>query len=300
MDTFSGISSLKFSDVLIYKNVTRIIVTSYSDFLGYPEEFAIYCALSSEDTSYLNSNELDLYKKVVSISKQCKTDSEYNTVKNIHDYLVLNIAYSPNIYAEGVHTLRNAIIKGSCVCDGYSKAFRFLCKAAGIDCIIVIGTAKNSSGRVDSHAWNKVKIDGNWYSMDVTWDDPTPDEPGRIKYNYFLLTDADIETNHTWDNTDLPIADSEDLGYLYVTYKDVDKFTSTEDIIDYIDSLVPVSASKSFEVNITLIDQSGNSYTAESVKSLLQQYHSNYGYGYHYSYEGLAFYGTLFEIVVYR
>ena len=43
---------------------------------------------------------------------------------------------------------------------------------AKIQNVIVIGEGINSDGQRESHAWNYVKLEGMWYAIDVTWDDP--------------------------------------------------------------------------------------------------------------------------------
>ena len=45
-----------------------------------------------------------------------------------------------------------------------------------------------------NHVWNLLKIDGQWYHMDVTWDDPVPDQPGIVIYTHFLMTDSELDS----------------------------------------------------------------------------------------------------------
>lgn len=68
-----------------------------------------------------------------------------------------------------------------------------------IPCQIIIG-----KGNGEAHAWNIVKIEGKWYQIDVTWDDPVPDIPERIGYDYFLIPDKIMRENHTWNSSDYP------------------------------------------------------------------------------------------------
>ncbi|CAM5190051.1 hypothetical protein LSPH26S_02229 [Lysinibacillus sphaericus] len=49
------------------------------------------------------------------------------------------------------------------------------------------------------HAWVLVKLDNEWYHIDVTWDDPLPDRKGEVRYNYFLVSDKQLAQDHTWD-----------------------------------------------------------------------------------------------------
>jgi hypothetical protein len=57
-----------------------------------------------------------------------------------------------------------------------------------------------------SHLWNKVYVGGRWYNLDVTWDDPIPDKPGRVRWQYYNLTDDQMAQDHTWNQSGLPVA----------------------------------------------------------------------------------------------
>ena len=70
---------------------------------------------------------------------------------------------------------------GSAVCSGYANTFYLFCKAAGLDCEYVRGESvpkKDDFG----HAWNRVKVDGKWYYVDCTWDDPVGGHKEHKKY----------------------------------------------------------------------------------------------------------------------
>lgn len=60
---------------------------------------------------------------------------------------------------------------GKVVCESYAKAFKYLCDSAGVDCCIVRGTLYSADGSYVAHAWNAVKLDGLWYTVDVTNND---------------------------------------------------------------------------------------------------------------------------------
>ena len=78
---------------------------------------------------------------------------------------------------------------------------------SGIESHVVTGTANGIA-----HAWNKVKIGGSYYNLDVTWDDPVPDVDGRITYGYFNVTDEELRRNHTWTD-ELPKAEASTYNY---------------------------------------------------------------------------------------
>ena len=86
------------------------------------------------------------------------------------------------------------------MCEGYAKAFQYLMNEIGIDNVIVIGTATNSNGQTENHAWNYVKLNEKWYAVDTTWDDPIligeGTLPEKSRYQYFLKGSATMNQNH--------------------------------------------------------------------------------------------------------
>ena len=87
------------------------------------------------------------------------------------------------------------------MCEGYAKTFKLLMDELNIPCVIVIGTATNSSGETENHAWNYVQIGSSWYAVDSTWDDPVVVGGGQArpasKYKYFLKGSTTMSKDHT-------------------------------------------------------------------------------------------------------
>ncbi len=98
--------------------------------------------------------------------------TDYQNIMFIHDYLVNNIEYDSSYQGIGSYSIYGALIEKKCVCEGYAKAFKYLSNAAGYECEMLQGTATNSTGQTESHAWNCVKLNDVWYQVDTTWDDP--------------------------------------------------------------------------------------------------------------------------------
>lgn len=96
----------------------------------------------------------------------------YNKVKQVHDYLIDNVTYDSDSNLDMSHSIYGALINNLAVCDGYAKAYKYILDNIGISCVEVCGVAQNSNGEIENHAWNDVLIGGNWYAVDVTWDDP--------------------------------------------------------------------------------------------------------------------------------
>lgn len=64
-------------------------------------------------------------------------------------------------------TAYGALINGKCVCAGYAAAMKLLCEEAGLEAIVTTGMLEGQL----SHAWNKVKLDGQWQVVDATNND---------------------------------------------------------------------------------------------------------------------------------
>ena len=147
---------------------------------------------------------LDAKYQIESIKNQIVnslgTDT-YKNIKKIHDSLINNIEYDQKYTSKSTYTIYGALIERKCVCDGYARAFKYIANAAGIECELIQGTATNSSGKTENHAWNAVKLNGKWYYIDVTWDDPIIVGKGivlnKYYYQYFLKGKKAFEGNHT-------------------------------------------------------------------------------------------------------
>ena len=109
----------------------------------------------------------------------------------LHDYLVLSCAYEND--GQGNYqnyNAYNALVDGEAVCQGYTLAYTELLQRAGISVSYATSDAMN-------HIWNLIELGDNWYHIDTTWDDPTPDLAGRVGHSNFLRSDEGItETGH--------------------------------------------------------------------------------------------------------
>lgn len=122
----------------------------------------------------------------------------------VHDYLIINCAYNwdvatvGNTSNENVFNAYGVLVEGDAVCQGYALAYKLIMNELGLTCTTVSSDSMN-------HMWNMVQLNGQWYHMDVTWDDPVPDKQGYAGHNYFLLSDQTISDNDhkhkEWDGT---------------------------------------------------------------------------------------------------
>lgn len=120
--------------------------------------------------------------------------SDYETELYLNDYMTDVCTY--DIDGDSKHTAYGALVGGKAVCDGYSHAFQLLCRRLGIECTIVEGTSEFNSDADNGHMWNCILLDGDWYHVDVTWNDSTKAACRAEHYFYLNLTGEEIARDH--------------------------------------------------------------------------------------------------------
>lgn len=137
--------------------------------------------------------------------------TEFEKVKAVNDYIVLNTKYSENTKASP-HSVYAILTEKKGVCQGYALLAYKMLNKLGFDVYYVTGTAGGIG-----HAWNLVKVDGKWYQLDTTWNDPVPDRKSQVSYQYFLVTDKQLSKNHEWDRAKYPATTSDDFSSIHNT-----------------------------------------------------------------------------------
>lgn len=186
---------------------------------------------------------LDIYNDEVStvvedfINKYIYNNmSDFEKEIKIIEYLVENIDYDyENLLNDTIenesYTIYGALIKHKAVCAGYASAFDVMCRAVGIESKIITGSAINNT----NHAWNQVKIDGDWYNVDVTFEDPIVNNSTKNNYGFNKLrnqyinrTNFEFLKDHIWDNAENAIATDygpDRVRYYLLTGKEDNKMT---------------------------------------------------------------------------
>ena len=184
--------------------------------------YSVKDALVKKDaTGYANDGK-EVFDAAFAAVNQVVKDgmSEEEKVKAIHDYLIYSANYVNNgdyqhaeKWASGAG---GVLIHKEGVCNSYAIAFYMMAVSAGLDCRYVTGTADGGG-----HAWNQVKVDGKWYYIDCTWDDPIMNghSGGGEGYEYYLS--ETLWSDHT-------VEESKDLAddgkyyweHYYLTGKD--------------------------------------------------------------------------------
>jgi len=130
-----------------------------------------------------------------------------NALRAIHDYIVKNTVYDSSSIENYQRKKQDALtVLGTtyrddtrylighfyAVCEGYANTFAAIARAAGFETRFISSSSMN-------HAWNQVFVNGSWRLIDVTWDDPVPDQgPNYTRYDYFLLSSLyGVNNSHT-------------------------------------------------------------------------------------------------------
>ncbi len=130
-------------------------------------------------------------------------DTDYDKAKYVYELLALNTEYVKD--ATDSQNIISVFIKRQTVCQGYACAVQYLLEQLGIQSVIVSGTALG-----DAHAWNLIRLDGEYYYMDATWgnngyQNGQGPEKSFIDYNYMAMTTEEMKMGHVPDaNMELP------------------------------------------------------------------------------------------------
>lgn len=207
----------KFTDITTFEYPELFWVAGYN--MSYNDyeadiELDIIEGLSIEEVGEM-SKELDREVGLIVEAAQ-QLDSDYEKALYVHDTIIDICEYdSGNVGSnETVHlwgTAYGALVQHKAICQGYAEAYKLILDKLGIECGLCGGMASN-----ESHAWNYVKLDGEYYWADLTWDDPfLNDEDGFLTHVYFMFDDELLNRTRTITEYGdlLPECRSMDMNY---------------------------------------------------------------------------------------
>ena len=184
-DLFYVSSSIRFS----YSTSTNTIGTYFPEYVISGQEL-------ENARNVLNSG----VQKALDQAAGCVNDLQKAVV--IHDY-ICSLACYPSIFDDNgnyvasldlpiFHSAYGFFLNHTVVCAGYTLTYSYLMKLLGVECEYVGSDAM-------SHAWNKIKIDGEWYNADLTFDDMDEKNAettyGTVRHSYFLKSDSYFESS---------------------------------------------------------------------------------------------------------
>ena len=121
-----------------------------------------------------------------------------------------------------LRTICGVFLDGKAVCEGYARAMQYLLQKCGVECAEVAGYIRKETGERDgAHAWNILKIDGDYYYLDTTWDDSSNTvqtvKTNDLGFDYFCITTDELTRTRDVDlyPTDVPSCDATRGNYYY-------------------------------------------------------------------------------------
>lgn len=165
-------------------------------------------AWATGEESGLSQQDAAILAKCREVLEACVSQemTDFQKELALHDWIMAHCAYDRSVHdprtPQGLphNTDPYGMLTGGYgICLGYASTFQLLMDLAGVKCITVVGA---SSGNSEDHAWNMVELEGEWYCVDVTWDDPSSSRPN---HRYFNVTSQSLaDSNHQWDYAAVP------------------------------------------------------------------------------------------------
>lgn len=146
------------------------------------------------------------------LAKVPKEAGDYEKILYVYEYIVNTVDY--DMEADNNQNIYSVFVNKRSVCAGYSKATQYLLERLGVFCTYVTGKTKDNQ----SHAWNLVRCEGDYYYVDTTWGDPVfQNEEENISYDYMCCNDAELFRTHTPEaDIEFPACTKMDRNYYVV------------------------------------------------------------------------------------
>lgn len=270
---------LKIIDKVIYEHPDinysyRSCSTSYSspNSSGYSRYLLKFNYILTKDKMLEERNAVNNRVKEIIEKTITPGMTEYQKELALHDYVIKNSDYDkriPNEPAES-HNPYGVLVLGTGVCDSYAKAMFIILNDIGIETKYVIGDANNGTS-TEGHAWNMVKLDGEWYHLDATFDDPVMTSSNSIiGHDYFNITDGLILKNHTIDKSvlDYPLGTATKYNFFNMRGPEYDSSGNPMIFInnksEFTANLSRVLNNRGTSISMVLLNNNTESYNVQS------------------------------------
>lgn len=177
----------------------------------------ILTAWEAKDPSGMADYDREIYDAAQTVIDKIITNSmnDFEKENAVYNWLVNSVDYDWTHQDIMVETSRDSygpyggLVNHSAVCLGYATTFQLLMDMTGVECVTVVGAAVHNTG---DHAWNLVRLDGNWYGVDPSWDASGREQAENYEWQYFNMTDQELIEMRQWDYNSVPKAATEKYG----------------------------------------------------------------------------------------
>lgn len=235
------------------------------------EEWGTEYTIISPDYGYSLEEVSAMKQEIENETQECiekceEEKSDYKKVKYIYEYLVDTVEYKDSPNDQNIYS---ALVSKETVCAGYAKSVQYLLEEVGVKCYTVGGRAQGEDEAYESHAWNIVNCDGEYYYVDVTWADPKGQEENvqsLMIYDYLCCSEEQLADTHERDYDDkLPECNSEEFNY----YRMHDMFYDSCDKDEILTAMKEDIAEKEEHSTFKFAEKEGYEEALEEVKGKL-------------------------------
>ena len=186
-----------------YYTMTNSVKINYTAYFIIKSDVFDYRIEPFRTTAQIRSGITEFKALVDSILKDVPSSTRYVKLRYLNDWLTKHNSYasnydpqtSPALVWSPISALRGTSGDSGPVCEAYSRALKVLLDRLDIPCMLAVGYVKwDAYSNPESHMWNEVKMnDGQWYAVDVTWNDPLtgsatePIQSGAENEDWLLL-----------------------------------------------------------------------------------------------------------------
>ncbi len=196
----------------------------------------------------------EVVKQAMEVTAEEGESLDAKRVEFVHDYITTHTSYRLENACKPqnigfIRTAYGSLVKGEAVCEGYSRAFKAVLDRLDIPCVLVSGIFRHSENVPELHMWTNVLVDGKWYGVDPTMDDPinnnSKSEDGLDGYegNEYLLVGESVMSRQHFSSGVMseanyeftyPIVNTDDFGFETVTNKNglVVKYSENSEMED--------------------------------------------------------------------
>ena len=214
---------------------------------------------------------------------------DYERIRYVYEYLINTTDYVQGSPSD--QNVQSALLEHASVCAGYSRAFQYVLHRMGFFCTYVTGRIVSGS----DHAWNIVRIQDQYYNVDVTWGDPlfVGDVQGEahhdMNYNYLCCTDADLSPTHINESSvPMPACTDDSLNYYRLTGRFYEYFDYDTIYQALMDSVYALSTSCTFKFadstgyETAMYEMFSNGMLTDALRYLMEYYGAS-SWDYRYS-----------------
>lgn len=169
---------------LLQSEYTNIFYVKASTGLRISGDYVVGVKMQYDDEEYIETVSEIINREIANVRSLITDDmTDLQKALAAHDYIASNYEYDTACQSK---TLDDMVLNKTGVCQGYAYLYKEIMTALGIPCVTVPSNKCN-------HMWNKIMIDGTWYNVDVTYDDPLFDMSTHISHKYFIVNDDEIK-----------------------------------------------------------------------------------------------------------